>query len=149
MTIELVPCASSTSRFLGFILRVVLPQNEKGGVLESLGCDYCIEASDGQSVKHKSLWFLKHRVLDEEGVNNNVYLWYDGQCCLDIMRGTKESKANDEGKAHNLKVSFRFFYVRTWNELHRDVEQCGVHPILCLEYCQYRGTMANEITLGN
>ena len=121
MTIELVPGASSTSRFLGFILCAVLPPKEKGLDGENLICNYCIEASDGLSVKCTSLVSLQNWAL------NNVYLWYDAQCCLRIMRGLKDSKANDEDKVHNLKVSFHF--VRTENTLPREIKQCGVHPI--------------------
>ncbi|KAL1345143.1 hypothetical protein HN51_018936 [Arachis hypogaea] len=109
MTIELVlPHRASNDRFLGFILCVVVPKKGSSGIL---GCKYCIE-----SVEYSSWWNPSPRV----GVIDNVFLWYVGECCIDIVREMKENVCK-------LKVSFQFSIGgKIWT---RDISQCGVHPI--------------------
>ena len=128
MTIELLQRASN--RFLGFIFCVSLDLYIKIDNHQLVSCcDYHVQASDGQSVKYQSFGFGDDCGSNKEYVNNNVYLWYDGQCCVDIMRWIQESKANGEGKIHNLNASIEFSCFHGRKEFTEGIKQCGVHPI--------------------
>ncbi|MED6136421.1 hypothetical protein PIB30_056012 [Stylosanthes scabra] len=119
MTVELV--LSQSDRFLGFMLCVVVPK-ESSSSSGILGCEYCIEGGrDGKSVEYSRWW----KPSPKKGVCENVFLWYVGECCLDIVREMKENVCNN-----NLKVSFQFSIISRGGKLCRDgIKQCGVHPI--------------------
>ncbi|XLS67906.1 hypothetical protein HN51_018929 [Arachis hypogaea] len=124
MTVELVLLASSISMFRGFIFCAVLPPREEKGLgSESLKCSYFIETSDGPSVRDQSSWVIYDRAVDKE--SDNVYMWYDRQCCIDMMRRTKQDKVSDEDNVHKYKVLFDFHY--SLNST--GIKECGVHPI--------------------
>ncbi|XLU25838.1 hypothetical protein S245_061904 [Arachis hypogaea] len=124
MTVELVLLASSISRFRGFIFCAVLPPREEKGLGSAiLRCSYFIETSDGPSLGSHSSWVIYDRTVDKE--SDNVYMWYDRQCCIDMMRRTKQGKGSDEDNVHKYKVLFEFHY--SLNST--GIKECGVHPI--------------------
>ena len=123
---------------MGIIFYLVLYQIqpyriEDGG---SFGCECYLETTSGECISIKS-FFVDERVLAHSRTSFNMmsdhlFLWYDAQCCEQIMEAIKEIKANDMSAIHNSKLTFKFF-ARTEKNMETAIKECGFRWIYSSE----------------
>ncbi|MED6136422.1 hypothetical protein PIB30_056013 [Stylosanthes scabra] len=118
---------------LGFIFWVVFPAYYGSYEVDatSVTYDYCVEVSDGPSFSYHGYYSPRERIW-----NSKSYVWYDGQCCTDMMKVTMEENSNtSNNNSIQLVVSFKFLYNRLIlsqpieEDDDKEVEQWGVHPV--------------------
>ncbi|RHN40011.1 putative leucine-rich repeat domain, L domain-containing protein [Medicago truncatula] len=131
VSIELPP-----SDHLGFIFYLVFSQVCIGDGA-SLGCDCYLETTCGECISIKS-FFLRESVMFNPFFSitirsDHLFLWYDKQCCEQIMEAIKEIKANDMSAIHNPKLTFKFFAARTEENMEAAIKECGFRWIYSSE----------------
>ncbi|RHN40008.1 putative leucine-rich repeat domain, L domain-containing protein [Medicago truncatula] len=123
---------------LGIIFYLVLYQAqpyriEDGG---SFGCECYLETTSGECISIKS-FFVDERVLAHSRTSFNMmsdhlFLWYDTQCCEQVMEAIKEIKANAMSAIHNSKLTFKFL-ARTEKNMETAIKECGFRWIYSSE----------------
>ncbi|RYR42536.1 hypothetical protein Ahy_A08g039004 isoform E [Arachis hypogaea] len=139
VTLDVAPGDS----LLGFIFWVVFPAYSGSYQVSatSVSYTYCVEVRNGPSFSYDGHW-----MPDEDIWLNDYYFWYDGQCCIDMIK-VMEENTNTNNNNIQLKVSFKFFYNRLIlsqpieEDDDKEVEYWGVHPIYASDV---RGGMSME-----
>ncbi|XP_057727784.1 disease resistance protein RPV1-like [Arachis stenosperma] len=139
VTLDVAPGDS----LLGFIFWVVFPAYYGSYQVSatSVSYTYCVEVRNGPSFSYDGHW-----MPDEDIWLNDYYFWYDGQCCIDMIK-VMEENTNTNNNNIQLKVSFKFLYNRLIlsqpieEDDDKEVEYWGVHPIYASDV---RGGMSME-----
>ncbi|KEH18958.1 disease resistance protein (TIR-NBS-LRR class) [Medicago truncatula] len=133
VSIELPP-----SDNLGFIFYLVLSQVQsyRIGYHGSFGCECYLETTCGECISIRSFFVDESVLLNPHTplhiFSDHLFLWYDAQCCKQIMEAVKEIKANDMSAIHNSKLTFKFF-ARTQDNMEAAIKECGFRWIYSSE----------------
>ncbi|XLU25837.1 hypothetical protein S245_061903 [Arachis hypogaea] len=140
VTLDVAPGDS----LLGFIFWVVFPAYYGSYQVSatSVSYTYCVEVRNGPSFSYDGHWMPGEDIwLDDS------YFWYDGQCCIDMIK-VMEENTNTNNNNIQLKVSFKFFYNRLIlsqpieEDDDQEVEYWSVHPIYASDV---RGGMSMDV----
>jgi aminopeptidase C len=133
-TVELPP------NTLGFVFYLIISQVqscniENGG---SFGCECMLETSWGEMINitsffvARSIWFNSYTSFEMKSAH--LFLWYDAQCCKNIMQEIRESRKsiNHRRERYKSKITFEFFALNMNNE-EALIKECGLHWIYTSE----------------
>ncbi|RYR40422.1 hypothetical protein Ahy_A09g046173 [Arachis hypogaea] len=124
-----------SSNFSGFIFYLVVPPIQpcdKGDIEMSFGFECYLETSWGQRIHKASSCSLRWRNCVYIGfqmnlLSDHVLLWYDSQCCKQIMEIIRGRKAiDDDDQNSNLEVKF---FARLPNKEEVVIKECGIRWI--------------------
>ncbi|RYQ98295.1 hypothetical protein Ahy_B08g094342 [Arachis hypogaea] len=128
VTLDVAPGDS----LLGFIFWIIFPAYYGSHEVQatSVSYKYCVKVIHGPSFSYDGYWFLGENIW-----LNDSYFWYDGQCCIDMIKGMEEN--TNTNNSIQLVVSFQFFYDRLVlfhhypieEDVGKELEDWGVHPI--------------------
>ena len=133
VTIELPPIDN-----LSFIFYLVLSQVQPYPIGDSgsFGCECYLETTCGECISIKSFFVHEsvrlHPLSSFHFMSDHLFLWYDTQCCKQIMEAIKEIKANDMSAIHNSKLTFKFF-AHTEENMEAVIKECGFRYIFSSE----------------
>ena len=134
-TQTLMSIALPPSDHLGFIFYLVFSQDQSCRI-SNIGSECCLETTCGECISIKSFFrdesvvFWPYSSIDI--ISDHLFLWYDPQCCEQIMEAIKEIKANDMSAIHNSKLTFKFFACPQDN-LEAAIKECGFRWIYSSE----------------
>ncbi|MED6177925.1 hypothetical protein PIB30_102747 [Stylosanthes scabra] len=119
---------------LGFIFWVLVSTpwcaSEEVYATRGVTYDYLVKVSDGPRFSYDGFHRSSGRVDDAIS-----YVWYDGQCCADMMKVMDENSNtnNNNNNTIQLVVSFNFSSKRVLvpddEEFHDEASDWGVHPV--------------------
>ncbi|KAJ1420310.1 P-loop containing nucleoside triphosphate hydrolase [Sesbania bispinosa] len=129
-TVELPP------NLVGLVFYLVLSQVQSChiGYGGSFGCECCLETSWDEEINitsffvAESIWFNYYTSF--EMMSDHVFLWYDAECCKQIMEAIKESRKviNHRRARYKAKITFEFFAQNMDNE-EEIIKECGLRWI--------------------
>ncbi|RDX60390.1 Disease resistance protein RML1B, partial [Mucuna pruriens] len=131
-TQDLVTIEQLPPKLLGFNFYLVVSQVQSCdiGHRASIGYECYWESSRGERIKITS-FFVNENVSHSCGspfeyMADHVFLWYDAQCCKQIMEAIKERKGiNDESRIRDLKLTFKSFAQTKDNKDAVIIKGCG------------------------
>ncbi|KAG5009707.1 hypothetical protein JHK87_018222 [Glycine soja] len=146
VTIELPP------NLLCFIFYMVVSQVQSCniGCYGSIGCECYLETSWDERIKIPS-FFVEENILSSLDpqfgfMADHIFLWYDAQCCKQIMEVIKERKAiNDKSTTHPPKLTFKFFAQTEDNNEAVVIKECGFRWMFSLEERECKFKRSREI----
>ena len=131
------------SNLFGFLFYLVLSQAQLSDIeaqlcdnihgLVSFGCECYLETSWGERVHMTSSslidWHWDELTHKINIMSDHVLLWYDTQCCKQIMETIKGRKAiNDKRSTYNAKLTLKFF-ARIPSKAEVVIKECGIRWI--------------------
>ncbi|XLR33432.1 hypothetical protein S83_061332 [Arachis hypogaea] len=121
---------ASGDNLLGFIFWVMFPAYYGSYQVDAteVSYKYCVKVMHGPSFSYDGYWMPGENIW-----HNGNYFWYDGQCCIDMIKVMEES--TNTNNSIQLVVSFQFFYDRLIlgqpivEDDGKELEYWGVHPM--------------------
>lgn len=138
VTIEFPP------NMLGFIFYAVVSQVQSChniGHYGSIGCECYLESSRDERINISSFFIEENALFNPdppfEVMEDHIFLWYDEQCCRQIMEIIKDRKA--------INLTFKFFaQIKDYNE-EVVIKECGFRWMYSLEEAGCKSKRSREI----
>ncbi|XP_072081827.1 disease resistance protein RUN1 isoform X1 [Arachis hypogaea] len=135
---------------LGFIFWIIFPAYYGSHEVQatSVSYKYRVKVMHGPSFSYDGYWFLGENIW-----LNDSYFWYDGQCCIDMIKVMEENTDTNNNNSIQLMVSFQFFYTRLVlsyrypieEDVNKEIEDWAVHPIYASDVRNFKDWSVHPI----